>query len=224
MIGTVLSATFFNGLTAEILHQCNAVEARLDSFELSNLPATLKAITHTVSLGIPVIGTLRLPEDGGHWTHSESDRLPILQAVFDAASTVDIEVNSTLRPALCEQAAALGKPIILSHHDFQATGSFERLNRILEDMLTCPHALPKLAVRTDTETDLHTLLRLVAAHAPTRPLCIMGMGPLGTCTRIAFPALGTKFTYGYLDRTSAPGQKHSAKLLTLLRELCSESY
>jgi 3-dehydroquinate dehydratase-1 len=219
IIGTVLSAPFFNQLSADIRSQCDAVEARLDGFDLTDLPAVLEAVQRAEALGIPVIGTLRLPEDSGHWTRPEAERLPILEAVLNAASTIDIEADSALRPALCEQAAALGKPIIVSRHDFNGTPPLADLNRMIDDMLATPNALPKFAVRVNREADIMTLMHLVAQHALTRPLCVMGMGAPGTPTRTAFPALGTKFTYGYLDQPSAPGQKSAGEILELLRRL-----
>ena len=219
VVGTVLSASLFDTLTPDITRQCDVVEARLDGFDLSDLPAILRAIQRVENLGIPVIATVRLPEDGGKWTGPEADRKPVLEAVLKVASTIDIEVNSTLRPTLCRQAAELGKPVIVSIHDFTGTPPFDILNGIVEDVLTCPNALPKLAVRIENGQDINTLLKLVASHALTRPMCVMGMGDTGTCTRIALPALGTKFTYGFLDQTSAPGQKHSSEILALLNQL-----
>ncbi|MCC5842925.1 MAG: type I 3-dehydroquinate dehydratase [Verrucomicrobia bacterium] len=219
VIGTVLSAAFFNQLSPDIRKQCDAVEARLDGFDLTDLPAVLQAIQRAEALGIPVIATLRLPEDGGKWTGADAARLPILEAVLKVASTIDIEADSALRPALCEQAAALGKPIIVSRHDFNGTPPLADLNRMIEDMLATPNALPKFAVRVDREADIITLMHLVAQHALTRPLCVMGMGDPGTPTRTALPALGTKFTYGYLDQPSAPGQKSAGEILTILKQL-----
>lgn len=219
VIGTVLSSAFFETLTPDILGQCDIVEARLDGFDLSDLPAVLRAIQRAESLGIPVIATLRLPEDGGTWTGTDADRRPLLEAALAVASAIDIEVTSPLRPALCQQANALGKPVILSYHNFDGTPPLAELTRMIDDMLTCPCALPKFAVRVNTPQDIMPLLTLVADYALTRPLCVMGMGDAGTATRSALPALGTKFTYGYLDQPSAPGQKSAAQLHTLLHQI-----
>ena len=49
------------------------------------------------------------------------------------------------------------------------------------------------------------------------PLCVIGMGTLGTPTRTDFPRLGSCLTYGYLDTPVAPGQLSARARLDHLR-------
>lgn len=219
VVGTVLDFNFLNGLSLEAASHCDIVEARLDGFDLSDPAPVLDAIRRVTERGIPVIATVRLPEDGGHWKGSDTDRRELLEAALRVASTIDIELNSTLCPDLCTLAAELNKPIIVSHHDFEGTPSLAELTGLMEKMLVWPNALPKFALKADSPEDICTLMRLAAEYAPMRPVCIMGMGDAATATRTALPALGTRFTYGYLDRPSAPGQKSSGEILALLRQL-----
>jgi 3-dehydroquinate dehydratase-1 len=223
VVGTVLASDFFARISAEITEKCDIVEARLDGFDLTEPAPVLEAIRRVTGLGIPVIATVRLPEDGGHWKGSDTDRREILEASLRVASTIDIELNSPLCADLCTLATELNKPIIVSHHDFKETPASAELIRLMEKMLVWPNALPKLALKADTPEDICNLMRLAADYAPMRPVCIMGMGDAATATRTALPALGTRFTYGYLDRPSAPGQKSSGEILALLHQLGARS-
>lgn len=219
VVGTVLAFDVLNKLSVETASNCDIVEARLDGFDLSDPAPALEAIRRVTQLGIPVIATLRLPIDGGHWQDSDTDRLEVLKAALHVASTIDIELNSTLCADLCALAAELNKPIIVSHHDFEGTPTPAELIGLMEKMLAWPNALPKFALKAHTPEDICNLMRLAADYAPMRPVCIMGMGDAATATRVALPALGTRFTYGYLDRPSAPGQKSSGEILALLKQL-----
>jgi hypothetical protein len=62
-------------------------------------------------------------------------------------------------------------------------------------------------------------LQGLLAEPLEKPLCIIGMGPLGTETRVAFSLVGSCLTYGYLDKPSAPGQMSAARLVERLRNL-----
>lgn len=219
VIGTVLDPEFLSRISPEITRKCDIVEARLDGFDLSEPSRILDTLGRVTELGIPLIATVRLPEDGGYWTGSDTGRRELLGAALRVASTIDIELNSALCPDLCTLASEMNKPIIVSHHDFKGTPSPETLTGLMKAMLARPNALPKLALKAETPDDICNLMRLAADFAPLRPVCIMGMGSAATATRIALPALGTRFTYGYLDRPSAPGQKSSAELLALLQAI-----
>ncbi len=50
------------------------------------------------------------------------------------------------------------------------------------------------------------------------PLCVIGMGPLGTPTRLSFATAGSCLTYGYLDKPAAPGQWPAKELYAALRK------
>ena len=53
-----------------------------------------------------------------------------------------------------------------------------------------------------------------------KPLCLIGMGPLGIPTRVTLACEGSCLTYGYADRSAAPGQTPSSTLVRRLRKLC----
>ena len=50
-------------------------------------------------------------------------------------------------------------------------------------------------------------------------VCVIGMGPKWTHTRVLFPKLGSCLAYGYLDHATAPGQMSAAELT---RQLAGE--
>ena len=67
-------------------------------------------------------------------------------------------------------------------------------------------------------SDIKTLEQLLAKKWEV-PLCVIGMGPLGTSTRVSFACSGSCLTYGYVDTPSAPGQLSAQELVAQLRKL-----
>ncbi|MDA3872426.1 MAG: type I 3-dehydroquinate dehydratase, partial [Kiritimatiellae bacterium] len=134
-------------------------------------------------------------------------------------SAIDIETDSALRVELCELATSLEKTLVVSYHNFEGTPPVEELCALVDSVLECPVAIPKLATMVHTPGDVEILKQVLSTYAPTRPICVLGMGDdLGTRTRTTFPALGSKLAYGYLDRPIAPGQLSSAELSAFLAQ------
>ena len=163
---------------------------------------------------IPVLGTLRLGNEGGAWLDRDDERLPRLSRALEAFSAIDVELASPLAEMLAPLARRLGKALVLSHHNFVETDSFPVLRKIVERA----HLLggvAKVATMVKTPSDIETLLALLEISAQG-PVCVIGMGPLAENTRIEFPAKGSCLAYGYLDCPSAPGQPSAEKLIRAL--------
>ncbi|MCC5849118.1 MAG: type I 3-dehydroquinate dehydratase [Verrucomicrobia bacterium] len=227
VVGTVLSLDTFGSLAAESSAAegcvgCDIVEARLDAASVSDIGLWMEASKHVVASGTPVLATLRLPADGGKWADTDVSRKDLLERALNELSAIDVEVESPLMPDLCAMATALQKPVVVSHHNFERTPSVNELCDLVESILECPFAIPKIATMVANSHDLNVLSRVLNTYAEKRPICILGMGPLGLRTRVCFPGFGSKLTYGYLDSLSAPGQLPSARLVELLREILPE--
>ncbi|HMP84159.1 MAG TPA: type I 3-dehydroquinate dehydratase, partial [Verrucomicrobiota bacterium] len=102
------------------------------------------------------------------------------------------------------------KCCIVSFHDFKKTPSLAKLKRVASEAQRIGSVI-KIVTMANTEADVETLRRLLACKW-RKPICVMGMGPLGRVTRVEFPFLGSFLTYGYLDKPAAPGQLSAAQI------------
>ncbi len=180
----------------------DCVELRLDLFE--------EAFDLSVLLrergSLPVVATLRPPEQGGHSTLPPDERLTVLiQAAELGAEYVDLEFDAA-SPAAQAAVRAAGARVIISRHDFASmpTG--------LADVWW-----PELAAQgadvvkvVGTPRDVRECLPAFRALARAdRPTIAIGMGPAGLATRVlALRSEQCLLTYAALDAGggTAPGQ------------------
>jgi 3-dehydroquinate dehydratase I len=222
VVGTVCQpATLDAGWTLPTI-PCDIVEVRLDLF--ATRPSDwLQRAAGLQAAGIPVILTVRSKDEGGRWDGSESDRERMLATALDALPTIDVEWTSQIKEVLCRQGAALNKPVIVSHHNFQATPELSYLRDVVDGILALGETIPKISTFVNRQEDIDTLHALLGLYARRLPICVIGMGPLGTPTRLGFPLAGSALTYGYLDRAVAPGQLAAGVLREALRSPASAS-
>jgi len=91
--------------------------------------------------------------------------------------------------------------IIASHHDFDGTPS---ANDILNRLNKMDSDISKGAYTVNSFTDLHNIYK--AASSMKKEHVILGMGELGTVTRIRQSLLDNEFTFAYVKTPTAPGQ------------------
>ena len=91
--------------------------------------------------------------------------------------------------------------VVASHHDFDGTPTSEHIRRILGSM-DCDIA--KGAFTTRSFRDLVSISD--AACSLKKRHVVLGMGPLGTVTRIRAALLRNEFSFGYVGEPTAPGQ------------------
>ncbi len=91
--------------------------------------------------------------------------------------------------------------VVASHHDYGSTPSAERIAALLNGM-DCDVA--KAAFAVGSPQDLVSILD--ASRSVKRRHVLLGMGPLGTVTRVRSALLGNEFTFGYVGSPTAPGQ------------------
>jgi 3-dehydroquinate dehydratase type I len=214
VVGTLSSRSSLPSARRVADYPCNVVEVRLDQIG-TDTPGWLGECQAIEAAGVPVLLTLRLASEGGNWVKPDAERLPFLSSALNNLSCIDVEFASELCVPLCRQAAELGKCVVVSSHNFQETPDYAVLKRILDKILAIPNAIPKITTMINTEVDVETLQKLLEITT-VRPICILGMGSLGTKTRTLFPTLGACLAYGYLDVPSAPGQLSSSQLMQAL--------
>lgn len=194
---------------------CDIVEVRLD--EIGETPDWLDRCRALEAEGFPVLVTIRLPAEGGKWQGSEPERLKRYERALDNLSAVDVEFRSETAASVSQRARQLGKACIVSYHDFERTPPLAELQNVLSEAQKLASVV-KVATMISGAVDDQTLRDLL--RGPWKvPVCVMGMGPLGTQTRITFATLGSCLTYGYLDKPVAPGQPSAADLVSHLRGL-----
>ncbi|GHV88330.1 3-dehydroquinate dehydratase [Spirochaetia bacterium] len=176
--------------------------------------------------GVPVILTIRRTADGGHFTGGEGARITLFSKGLAYASAdlrknfayVDLEEDLNV-PSLEEAARTFGTRIIRSFHNTQGmdgdlTGHLRRLFHVGDE-------IAKVAV---TPQSLADVVRIYQAADETRGLekILLGMGHLGTNTRILADKLGSCLTYvSATDEPDmppgAPGQLNPQDLVKLYR-------
>lgn len=189
------------------------LELRMDLF--SQKPqAVLEEIK---KLGLPVIITNRMKDQGGSWQGSEEDRIRELLLLLPLADAVDIELCARDRDSVVNTARNAGKTVIISTHDFQKTPDNKVLDGIIRESLEAGADIAKLAVMPESLSDVLRLLE-VTIHAKG-PVCMIAMGDTGKHSRVIAPFYGSVMTYGYVDIPTAPGQLRIDELKKLLKML-----
>jgi len=204
VVGIVSSLKTVNALLTDPAPGCNIVELRLDRIGVG--AADWIDAAHAIEeKGVPVIATLRIPEEGGHWQGTDEERRPHLLKALEHCACLDIELRSPLLPEIATEAACRNKALIISHHDYEKTPRLDELRDVLRRAAISERVVVKIAVTVNTQDDVTQLKQLLKESRPA-PLCLIGMGDLGTPTRIEFPKLGSCLAYGHIDGSTAPGQ------------------
>ncbi len=100
--------------------------------------------------------------------------------------------------------------VLASHHDYEGTPDSEKLGAILSSM-DCDICKAATTVR-----DFRDLMSIRDAAASVRKKhVVLGMGAMGTVTRIRQGILGNEFSFGYVGEPTAPGQLSVQEMLDL---------
>ena len=173
--------------------------------------------------GIPLLGTIRNPAEGGAWAGSEGDRAALFVQILPHVDALDIELSAReIREEVISAARSAGKLVIGSYHDFDSTPSYEALAATAEDGNAAGVHIVKIGATCQDNGDLRRLARFTLEYA-AQGLITIGMGPAGLPSRVLFPALGSLLTYTFLGEPTAPGQLNCGQLLAYLRGLYLEA-
>ena len=100
--------------------------------------------------------------------------------------------------------------VVASHHNYETTPDAERIRSILGSM---DSDVSKGAFSVNRFTDLVSILD--AARSIRKRHVVLGMGALGTVTRIRQSILGNEFSFGYVGDPTAPGQLSVDEMVAL---------
>ncbi|MDH7507895.1 MAG: shikimate dehydrogenase [Methanomassiliicoccales archaeon] len=178
------------------------IEIRFDIMD--SLPQKLDVFKE---IPVPKIATLRSVDQGGKFTGTDDEKLKFMvRAAESGFEVIDIESNPNLMKMI--GGAIRNTKIICSTHDFTGT----------PDASTVIELLVKNAARSDIAkvafqvNSIHDLLSIIDGAEGFKEtgneFIIIGMGELGTITRILAHKLGCTFTYVAAEpgKETAPGQ------------------
>jgi len=182
--------------------QADCVELRLDLFEE---PFDLLALLEACG-GLPVVATLRPPDEGGKSPLAAAERLEVLLvAARLGAQYVDLEWNAG-SPQAIEAVRGEGAQVVLSKHDFASMPA-----DLAEHW---PAQLAELGADVvkivGTARDVRDCLQVFRAfERADRPMIAIAMGEAGLMTRVlALREPKCLLTYAALGQatSTAPGQ------------------
>lgn len=189
------------------------LELRIDLLDMD----ASTAILELKALGLPVIITNRMKQEGGAWEGSEDERIKTLISLIHLADAVDIELCAPERDAVVEKARTEGKTVIISTHDFQNTPEPDVMAGIINESFEAGADIAKLAVMPQTLQDVLNLLEVTLNSSGE--VCTIAMGNTGRHSRVVAPIYGSVMTYGYVDKPAAPGQLRVDELKSILKLL-----
>lgn len=158
-------------------------------------------------LRAPLIITARDPREGGMGTLSLQKRRDLLLRFLPHAKYVDVELRSAraFKPFLA-QARERNARVIFSFHDFKSTPSRRSLCAKARKAKTFGVDIFKVATRTDKPSELARLVDFIASADLNLPVSAMGMGRLGTISRLLLARSGSALNYASLQRSVVEGQ------------------
>lgn len=165
-------------------------------------------------IGIPMLVSFR----GGHPFPSWWQ--PLHWRALAHAAMIDVEWNPKYPWKLIQKnVQQLKLALMISHHDYKGTPALKVLSKIAKTAYGKKADVVKIATRVTDVDDVRMLLELNAALGPKRLSTVMGMGPLGTVSRLAAPLFGSCVIYGYIGTPTARGQLPYAELQERIRAL-----
>ncbi len=173
-----------------------------------------KILPEVRKLGLPVIITNRMKQEGGAWGGSEDERIQKLLSLLAGADAVDIELCAEKRDKVVKKTKTAGKTVIISTHDFQRTPQNDIMLGVIRESQEAGADIAKLAVMPQSFEDVLRLFD-VTLHSKGN-ICTIAMGEIGRHSRIITPIYGSVMTYGYVDAPTAPGQLRVDELKQIL--------
>ncbi|VAX35798.1 hypothetical protein MNBD_UNCLBAC01-323 [hydrothermal vent metagenome] len=191
----------------------NILEIRVDLFKNLDLKFIQENVHHRKKTKIPLLLSIRNDiAEGAQSNNTISDQLKfeIFQTLISDIDAVDIELSSKIISDVMKVAKEHHKGIIISSHNFNKTPKADDLEKIFTDAKQYGDII-KIAAQANTLDDVATLAAFTIKHKDGN-LITMSLGPIGTISRISFPALGSLLTYSFIGQPFAPGQISLYKL------------
>lgn len=232
---TGTNQTELRGQISRIPQVADLVEWRLDRLRDYHNPAYLREIVGQVApaIKLPWLATCRSTRQGGGSRMVPTHQLETMKMLVKAgASALDIEDDFTLATEALDYARAHGVVSVLSRHYFGAEEAQKMNQERIYNWLNAAHErgaqVAKLAL---TINDASHLLEVFSAMekyyketAGNRRFMVIGMGTIGTATRLMGGIFGNCATFAALPGSdpSAPGQVSASLQAEVLSVLGKE--
>ena len=177
-------------------------------FRLDYLPKPAEGISEIhrflYELGeVTAIATCRRAPNGGKFKGSIHAEIEVLQKAIEAGcDLIDIEIETAeeLKPAELERIRSMGAGLIISHHDFKATGdldkTFERIQKFRPDYMKVVSTATCLA-------DNVKMMRFLERTSDRANMIGICMGEQGLISRVLGVRAGSVFTFA----SASPGEE-----------------
>ena len=210
---------------AEMVDKANAVvketpflEFRLDYLEkpVAGLPKLKQFLSEHTE--VTAIGTCRRDANGGKFAGNLAAEIDVLvRATASGFHMVDLELESAeqAKPAELQKLRDTGTGLIISYHDFKATGD---LDKIYERIQKFDPEFVKIVPTAKALTDNVTLMRFLERIDESNLIGIC-MGDAGVISRVLAVRAGSAFTFAAatLGEETAPGQIAARTLIETYR-------
>jgi len=165
-------------------------------------------------IGLPLLVSFR----GGHpfpaWWQ------PVHWRALSHADMIDVEWNPKYPwRDIVKNVKKYNLALMISHHDYKETPSEKTLAKIAKAAYGKKADVVKFATKIQKEDDIRTLLHLNEQFSPKRWMTVMGMGPMGTLSRLSAPLFKACLIYGFIGTPTASGQLPFRDLLERVRML-----
>ncbi len=193
-------------------------EIRVDLFEHHTLECIRQTAAALGTSDLATILTIRQQVDGGHWPADlEHERLSLLREVASEVDAIDIEYQSLAQNERTDLHTWLAnylqrKSCIISFHDCQQTPQQSDLQAKVDFIWQrWPEHRQRIMIKmacyvTDPCRDLAILQQLLQANRD-KNMIVIGMGELGSRSRVEFGRYGSLITYTCpTDETPPLGQ------------------
>lgn len=203
-------------ITTAIKTGAHVAELRIDRYS-DIAPDAVVAHTKQIAAEVPTLATIRSKAEGGEWPGSDEQRLELYNQVLPEVDAVDIELSSTsIRSDVVSRAHDLGKTVIASYHNFDATPPQEELDELVADAGRLNADYVKVSTMARTLNDVRSLAEFTVRWRHIGVI-VIAMGSVGVSSRIFFPVLGSRLTYASLTHQGAPGQLDFATTADLMQ-------
>jgi len=165
----------------------------------------------------PLIITARHPREGGANKLRLLQRRDLLRRFLNHAYYIDVELRSA-RALQVLLANAKTKKVrqIVSFHDFKSTPSARILAAKARQARSHGADIFKVATRTDTPMELGRLLEFMTNSRLNLSIAVMGIGKLGSISRVLLTRAGSVLIYASIAAASdVEGQMSLEQLRTL---------
>jgi 3-dehydroquinate dehydratase I len=171
------------------------LELRVDQLRHHEVAQVVSDVRRLKRHGLPIIGTVRSPSEGGAGKLPAARRLALYKAISPLVDAIDVEMHSTdILDECIGMARKNGNGIILSFHDFVSTPSITDLDTIVARATERGADIIKIATHAGNRQDVARLFRFTDDHRREN-LVTIAMGSEGSISRLTFPVAGSLMTY-----------------------------